>query len=72
MGSGFAMTTLLTINLCTLATVLFFMVGGVRFVLGVLRAPEGYEDEGGFHYAEEGAAGTDVFESDLGRKSLHV
>lgn len=66
------MTTLLTINLCTLATVLFFAVGGLRFVRGVLRAPEGYEDEGGFHYVEAGAAASEVLVADLSRKSLHV
>ena len=64
------MLSLIT-SLFTLA-MLFCLAGGVRILRSLLRAPEGYEDEAGFHYVEDTAERTGLVASDLGRTSLHV
>jgi hypothetical protein len=64
------MLSLIT-SLCTLAA-LFCLAGGVRVLRSLLRAPEGYEDEAGFHQVEDTAARAGMVAADLGRTSLHV
>ena len=70
-GVGRASMISLLTSLCTLAT-LFCLAGGPRLVRSLLRAPEGYEDEAGFHHVEHAASPGGVVVPDLGRRSLHL